>query len=99
MAAYSDLSVCTYFPVHCESLRAVGWLERGQPFATGDVEERAFKRLCELTQNPWATFGYAGFHRCNLCRFTGTSEAQYQDFRVSATAQGVSLFVPGDRVI
>lgn len=100
MAWYEDLSACGPFP--CENpdqLRAVGWLERGRPFTKGDVDERVFERLCQLTQNPWSPSACAGVHFCNLCRFTGNSQARYRDFQVSAASSSVSLFVPGERVI
>ena len=104
MAHFKDLSVCTYFSLaDCSSLRAVGWLSREVPYATGEVTEAAFGKLCQLTQNPWSPMACAGVHFCDLCRFTGNSvgqfEGQHSRYAVSAASASVSLFVPGDGVI
>jgi hypothetical protein len=107
---YEDLSLCDYFgPNDAGSLRAVGWLARGKPYPRGDVNEAVFEKLCELTQDPWSPVICCGIHPCDLCQFTGTSEATYQSagrtatpamgYRVSAGGSGVSLFVPGNGVI
>jgi len=95
MAWYADLSPCDYLgTAHTSHLKAVGWLAPTQPFTTGPVPPNVFRRLCELTQDPWAPFASAGCHDCEFCRFTGGGEAQYVGFRVSAKSGGI-LFVPG----
>jgi hypothetical protein len=86
-------------------IRGVGFLRRGQPFDTGDVEERVFERLCELTQDPWQPWACVGVHFCDLCRFTGNSVGTYVKvvnnvlrppyYKVSAASSTVDLWIPG----
>jgi hypothetical protein len=62
LAAYRDLEPLDYFGA-VGSLRAVGWLERGVPFRTGDVDERVYQRLRELLTDvfqPFASGDYCG---------------------------------------
>lgn len=67
-----------------DGLRAVGWLERGRPFATGVVSQDVYRRLKELLENPWQPFALAGLHSCDLCRHEPEARG------------GNNLFVPGD---
>jgi hypothetical protein len=72
MAWYADLSPCDYYGAECASfLRAVGWLERGQPFATGPVEAAVYQRLVEMLKEAWQPGVWMGFHRCDLCLYEG----------------------------
>lgn len=88
-------------------IRGVGFLRRGQPFETGDVDEAVFAKLCELVQNPWQPWACGGVHHCDLCRFTGNSVGtyyrksasgmvQHPGLPVSAASSSVDLWVPGD---
>lgn len=106
MAWYADLAECDYFAFSDHtSLLAVGWLQRGKPYTAGDVERHVFEKLCELTQDPWSPVTFPGIHLCDLCRFSGDSEATYRKSdgrgtcRVGASAGAMSLFVPGEGVI
>jgi hypothetical protein len=46
MAWFADLSPCDYFGAEfVDCLRAVGWLERGQPFPIGPVDPAVYARL------------------------------------------------------
>lgn len=93
-------------PVPPGIVRRVGFLRRGEPFDTGEVEEAVFERLCELTQNPWQPWGCCGVHHCDLCRFTGNSIGTYMrtvnnvprqpGYRISAASSTVDLWIPGD---
>lgn len=87
MASYPDLSPCTYFGIDPgETLLAVGWLERGDAFPTGTVEDRVYQRLTELTRQSWGYFLYLGHHTCSLCQHGG--------------AKGTAnMLIPGDGVI
>lgn len=81
---YADLSECDYFgPAAAPILRAVGWLERGYPFAIGDPDEAVYHRLCELLRDPWAPGAFAGVHKCDLCRYTPEAQGSR------------NLFIPG----
>jgi hypothetical protein len=53
----ADFALPSGKTVSPDLIRRVGFLRRGQPFDAGDVEERVFERLCELTQNPWQPWG------------------------------------------
>ena len=87
MAWYADLSPCDYFAAGCTSfLRAVGWLERGRPFATGPVDAAVYERLVEMFRDPWQPGIFLGFHRCDLCLYEGESGKR-------------NLFVPADGLV
>ena len=88
MAWFADLSPCTYFGEECAtSLRSVGWLERGRPFATGAVNSEVFVRLVEMVKDPWQPVFFAGVHFCDLCLYEGNS------------AGVKNVFIPGDGVV
>jgi hypothetical protein len=72
MTSFPDLAVCTYFPFfNGDVLRAIGWLERGQPFTTGKADPSVYMKLRELFANAWQPFASAGIHECSLCQFHG----------------------------
>lgn len=74
MAWFEDLSPCSYFGQECAGfLRAVGWLERGKPFATGLVDVEVYKRLVEMCKDPWHPRTFLGSHCCDLCLYEGQS--------------------------
>ncbi len=96
MTAIQDLEPCDYFPVgRLECLVSVGWLRAGEDFPKGEVDRDFFRRLCQLIQNPWEPIASAGFHHCELCRFTEGGSARFEDMLVPATS-GANLFVPYD---
>ncbi len=87
MAWYADLSPCGYFGQECATfLRAVGWLERGQPFPVGPVDAEVYRQLVEMCKNPWEPGIFMGFHRCNLCLYEGTTGKR-------------NVFVPAGKVV
>jgi hypothetical protein len=72
----------------------VGWLERGQPYARGEVPEPFKARLFELLVDPWAPAVAAGYHTCDLCRFTGkVRNLTYKGVTIDVGAS--NLYVPG----
>ena len=81
-----DLSPCTWWTADV-NLLAVGWLERGKPHATGDVDRRVYDALAEMRKDPWQPFVFMGVHECDLCRFEGE------------TGGVANMFIPADRVI
>jgi hypothetical protein len=54
-------------------LLTVGWLERGRPFPTGQVDPAVYGRLVEFLRDPWEPTLTKGFHRCDLCVYDGES--------------------------
>jgi hypothetical protein len=82
---FEDLSPCTYFTADAK-LVAVGWLERGKPHSTGQVDPAVYRALVEMRKNPWQPFVTMGTHECELCQFEGEH----------GTA---NLFIPADGVI
>jgi hypothetical protein len=82
---FEDLAPCTYFPGEAK-LVAVGWLERGKPYAAGQGDRRVYDALLEMRRNPWQPFVSMGTHECELCQFEGERGA-------------ANLFVPADGVI
>ena len=83
-----DLTPCDAFGVEfAPILRAVGCLERGHPYPTGDVDPRVDDRLVEFAASPWQPAVAMGFHSCGLCLYRG--EAQGRN----------NLFIPGDGLI
>jgi hypothetical protein len=88
MTWLADSSPCTCLPIEdSDNVRAIGWLERDRPFATGGVPPAVYVRLSKLLRDPWQPIVAMGPHECDLCRF-------------AAEARGTrNLFVPGDAVI
>jgi hypothetical protein len=73
---------------------AVGWLSVREPYTRGTVAADVFERLVTLLVNPWQPAVATGFHRCELCRFTGgpvTIHYGDQSFSMGSA----NLFVPG----
>jgi len=88
MAWYADLTPCDYFgKEHAKFLHAVGWLERGQVFSAGPIEEKVFTRLVELLNDPWQPCLFRGLHDCDLCQF----ESKQRGFK--------NLFIPGKSMV
>jgi hypothetical protein len=83
---FEDLSPCTYFPVDVK-LVSVGWLERGKPYTTGEVDRAVYDALVEMVKNPWQGLACGGFHECDLCQFAGEARGC------------ANLFVPADGVL
>ncbi len=70
MAWFEDLAPCSYSGEQpARHLRAVGWLERGHPFPTGQVDRGVYARLVEFAKNPWQPVIAAGVHACDLCLY------------------------------
>jgi hypothetical protein len=88
MAWFEDLSPCDYFGLHlADTLRAVGWLQRGRPHSIGDVAPEVFAKLVEMCRDPWQPFVSGGSHPCELCIY-----------RAEASCSA-NLFVPGNGVL
>ena len=71
MAAIADLAPCNYFPVECEALVAVGWLDKDAKFEVGSVSPEFYQKLKKLCAKPWQPMAAGGFHVCDLCQFDG----------------------------
>ncbi|RZI58236.1 MAG: hypothetical protein EOP37_16735 [Rubrivivax sp.] len=71
MTTLKDLDRCTYFPVDCEALLAVGWLGVDADYPLGEVHADFFEKLKALCAEPWQPVAAAGFHQCELCQFEG----------------------------
>ena len=82
MPYFPDMKPCTYFAIAGgDYLLAVGWLEGGNEFPTGNVPEAFYRRLEQLLADPWQPFVAAGFHQCSICQFDGV-------------AGGANIFIP-----
>jgi hypothetical protein len=69
---YEDLTECNYFgEEYSKTLTAVGWLENGKPFATGNSLRSLYEKLCEFSKKPWTFVFFMGPHECDLCQFGG----------------------------
>jgi hypothetical protein len=98
MAWFEDLQPWTYFSVEADRpLLAVGWLERGRPYATGDTDEdtRAALRIlychdASRMQPKYATacVYFGGSHPCDFCDKGRRGPRGYGN-----------LFVPAEREI
>ena len=89
MAHFDDLAPCTYFrsDKRLPPLVAVGWLEEGHDFPTGDVPTALLPRLFAFRQStklPWPYF-YMGGQFC-WCRTPDSYSHR-------------NLFVPGNGVV
>jgi hypothetical protein len=47
---------------------AIGWLENGKPFRTGETPKEVYDKLCELNKNPWLDYVACGYHECEFCK-------------------------------
>lgn len=90
---YKDFTICDYFRNDTWLCRliAVGWLEHGKPYDTGDVSQDVLSRLRELREEfdkalfPSTTF--RGLHQCSICESTGHARALLD-------GSHVNLFIP-----
>lgn len=82
-----------------DKLIAVGWLEPGHEFATGDVSAEFVNKLAGLLVNPWEPAFAMGRHPCGFCRFTGgPATLQIGDFpgRKEVRIGAANLWLPAD---
>jgi hypothetical protein len=92
MAYYKDFTVCGYFPENtwlCRSM-AVGWIEHGRPFETGDVPAGLVQKLQSLRREFEETFPrllIRGLHSCTVCENSDSAAA-------SLDGSHVNLFIP-----
>lgn len=97
---FADLTEVSYFPVDEGSkLIAVGWLEPGHEYSTGEVDLDFVRKLVELLVDPWQPVVTMGFHSCGFCRLTGgpTQFRLANSASSSEVAMGVSnLWLPAD---
>jgi hypothetical protein len=96
VAFFEDLSPCDDFGEECSAqLVAVGWLERRQAYARGEVDDTFVEKLIRLLVDPWEPFVAAGGHHCEFCRLTGgPASLVYEGMTVTLGA--ANLFVPAD---
>lgn len=74
---FEDLTPCGYFGVDVEScLTSVGWLEMGEHFTRGEIEQETFRAIQELLVGPWQPMLFMGHHQCSICQFDGPSGVQ-----------------------
>ena len=93
MSYYQDLSEFDYYRLDGAKLLAVGWLDIGTPYTSGDVTAAFFESLLTLLVNPWQPAATAGRHRCPFCRFSGgPSTVSYGD--TAAYVGASNLLVP-----
>jgi hypothetical protein len=91
MAHYADLSPCDYFGgmLRARSLLAVGWLESGYPYATGDPGPEVYSRLTDFRWRlAWQPACACGGH---LCRLGSCRHGSFYSHR--------NIFVPGHDVV
>jgi hypothetical protein len=75
MAWFEDLTPCDYFgEASAPILRAVGWLEQGKQFTTGDIDRKVYDKLADLRRSfahcHWVWMlrvTFFGKHTCDLC--------------------------------
>ena len=83
---YPDLAVCDYFGAGGDRLLAVGWLEPGHQFESGEVPPELSHQLRRRLKNRWAPVVLAGGQCCGFC-------PEQTSFSVA------NIFVPGDGVV
>jgi hypothetical protein len=92
MAHYEDLSPCDYFGGFLRGRTpplAVGWLERGHAFATGDPGREVYERLGQfLWRRAWQFALTFGTHPCRL------GSCRYDSFHSHR-----NIFIPGPGVV
>ena len=72
MTHFDDLSLHSYVGLRGD-VRAVGWLEDGHPFPTGQTPRPFRKALLRLLSYRMADFCHLGVHWCSLCEAQGRS--------------------------
>jgi hypothetical protein len=87
MTHFDDLAAFDCYGAEgAHSLRAIGWLTKDRPFATGKTDSDAFAKLKVLMQAPWQPMITLGAHECELCQF-------------DAPCGNANLFVPNGDVV
>jgi hypothetical protein len=92
MTHFKDFSVCTYFDANdwlCR-LIAVGWIEKGEPFEKGEVNDSIVKRLILLREEFSTVFPsliFRGLHSCSICSISDLAGAMLEH-------SNVNLFIP-----
>ena len=72
MAHFEDLAQCDYFgDLGSGRLLAVGWLEPGFEYTTGDPGRRVYERLKLFSEDPWEPGFSMGGQTCGFCRYDG----------------------------
>lgn len=68
MTYFPDLAPCHYFGQRCAPhLKAIGWLERDQPYRTGDLPQIVTARLALLLKRAYQPIMYVSGYSCPLC--------------------------------
>lgn len=83
-------------------LVAVGWLEPGHEFVTGDPSKEFVNKLAGLLVNPWEPAFAMGRHACGFCRFSGGPPTiQIGDFpgRKEVRIGAANLWLPADNFL
>ncbi len=96
MAYYADLTPYRYGPIKDTGgvpVVNVGWLSRGEPFATGPVPSPFFLRLRRFCRDEYIVALYRGFHACELC---GLDDAAWFAQRTATAADGHHWAAIGD---
>ncbi len=65
---FEDLTDCDYFSnLISQNSLAVGWLENGKPYQTGEAPETFIEKLYEFIKAKEITHAFLGVHECDLC--------------------------------
>jgi hypothetical protein len=104
MAYYADLSPVFEGKNQVPPLLAVGWLEKGQDFPTGVVDQAFFGKLVSLCNNPFEPWTCRGWHESSLRQFPHSIEQyKYSPHNGhSTTIEGLywkNLYVPDGKRI
>ncbi|MBN8228925.1 hypothetical protein JYK02_15555 [Corallococcus macrosporus] len=96
MAHFQDLAPCSYMRLWEQSSLAVGWLEKGNAYPRGAVDEKFFRALLRLCAKPWQPpVVSAGVHLCSLCQFAGRLAGS--SYGGASGAIGTeNVFIPGE---
>jgi len=98
MTQFRDLDLIHYHNGPCDAeqwqcpLLAVGWLERGDPYTTGECSPLFVEKLNELREqfkSSFPEFSFRGLHVCSVC------ESDNGGLRDSH----VNFFIPGKKSI
>jgi len=96
MASFDDLSECPYFQdMNLPPLIAVGWIERGRRYRSGDAGSAVRRRLKEFREARWHLTAYLGGHYCDLC----TERDESLRWSVDEAYSKTDLFIPGEGVV
>lgn len=65
---FEDLTQCNYFAEFFPTI-AIGWLENGKPFVTGETSKEIVERIHTYNKTSGMYYRFLGYHECDFCDY------------------------------